>query len=289
MSKKEIVSLPGTLTVKSVDKISSFQFWLHCRFGNKPLVIRGGAINWSSAAWTPAYLKEVLKDIPVTLATTNVGVFDYNANANTGPVEEREQVPFSEAVDLILAGSSGGEKFSYIQQHSIAQKFPALQPQVARPAWLDGTKLMHEINLWLGSAGCFSPLHYDNADNFLVQVAGRKHLTLFDKRDTPRLYPNVGQELPHCSMVNLRMPDYTRFPLIHGAQAYSAMLEPGDLIYIPRRWWHAVHSLDTSISINYWWGGLFDIARDGAELMWTPSGRREIAAFLNKAFGRKSV
>jgi hypothetical protein len=32
------------------------------------------------------------------------------------------------------------------------------------------------------------------------------------------------------------------------------LLEPGDLIYIPFHWWHAVDSLDpVSAFVNYWW------------------------------------
>jgi ribosomal protein L16 Arg81 hydroxylase len=32
-----------------------------------------------------------------------------------------------------------------------------------------------------------------------------------------------------------------------------AELGPGDVIYIPRGWWHHVRTLDLSISVNFWW------------------------------------
>jgi hypothetical protein len=261
--------------------MSAFQFWRHCRFSDWPLHLRGGALAWKAFhKWSLPYLRETLAETPVTLAKTSFGVFDYNANATTGPVTELERLPFTQAVDAVLASSEAGTDFSYIQQHSIADKFPQILKDVNRPQWLDPTKFMYEVNLWLGSAGCFSPLHYDLADNFLVQISGRKHLTLFSKNDGNFLYPNLGQELDHCSMVDVRRPDLARFPQFRKAQAYSVLLEPGDVIYIPRRWWHAVHSLDTAISVNYWWGGIFDAVREGAQLVWTPAGRQEIVGFL---------
>ena len=70
-------------------------------------------------------------------------------------------------------------------------------------------------------------------------------------------------------MVDLAAPDLARFPRFAAAAttALETTLEPGDAIYIPYCWWHAVQSLDSvNVLVNYWWsegqlpgmGGAYD-------------------------------
>lgn len=66
-------------------------------------------------------------------------------------------------------------------------------------------------------------------------------------------------------MVDLRQPDFERFPLFRqaAAVAVTAVLEPGDAIYIPTGWWHNVESLEKfNILVNYWWKGNAPRLRD---------------------------
>uniref|UniRef100_A0A2P2L7T1 Transcription factor n=2 Tax=Rhizophora mucronata TaxID=61149 RepID=A0A2P2L7T1_RHIMU len=34
----------------------------------------------------------------------------------------------------------------------------------------------------------------------------------------------------------------------------DCILEEGEMLYIPPRWWHYVRSLTTSFSVSFWWG-----------------------------------
>jgi hypothetical protein len=43
--------------------------------------------------------------------------------------------------------------------------------------------------------------------------------------------------------------DVARFPLFEKATEYRMILQPGEMIFIPRGWWHHVRSLDKSISV----------------------------------------
>ncbi|MFT4635379.1 MAG: hypothetical protein ACI854_000778 [Arenicella sp.] len=115
--------------------------------------------------------------------------------------------------------------------------------------------------LWLGNRAMVAP-HYDVHDNIACVVSGRRKFTVFPPNQIANLYvgPTLGAPggVP-ISMVDLKQPDLERFPKFREAAitASEATLNPGDAIFIPTPWWHAVESLeDINILINYWWGGL---------------------------------
>ena len=58
------------------------------------------------------------------------------------------------------------------------------------------------------------------------------------------------------SVVDFDDPDYGRHPRFRKAlaTAQTALLEPGDAIFIPSMWWHHVRSLEPfNVLVNYWW------------------------------------
>ena len=115
--------------------------------------------------------------------------------------------------------------------------------------------------MWLGNSAIVAP-HFDVHDNIACVVAGRREFTLFPPDQIANLYVGPTLDAPGgvpISMVDLHNPDLERFPNFTQALsvAQQALLEPGDGIFIPSPWWHAVESLDKiNVLINYWWGGL---------------------------------
>ena len=97
--------------------------------------------------------------------------------------------------------------------------------------------------LFIGPKGTLSPLHVDlfGTHAWLAQVHGRKHFLLFSPLDAPYVYD--GQ-------VDFFRPDLDRFPLLEKARPVEAILEPGEVIFIPANWSHQVISLDASISLT---------------------------------------
>ncbi|XP_019508168.1 PREDICTED: HSPB1-associated protein 1 isoform X1 [Hipposideros armiger] len=113
-----------------------------------------------------------------------------------------------------------------------------------------------ESTLWIGSLGAHTPCHLDSYGcNLVFQVQGRKRWHLFPPEDTPFLYPTriPYEESSVFSKVNVVHPDFKRFPQFQKAQRHVVSLSPGQVLFVPRHWWHYVESIDpVTVSINSW-------------------------------------
>lgn len=110
-----------------------------------------------------------------------------------------------------------------------------------------------EINAWFGPKGTVSPLHFDPKHNLLCQVVGSKKIILFPYTDTPYLYPHDSSLLFNTSRVDVENPDLSLFPDFPKATKLECYLNPGDILYIPPKFWHHVRSLENSFSVSFWW------------------------------------
>ncbi|XP_042640381.1 HSPB1-associated protein 1 isoform X1 [Tyto alba] len=113
-----------------------------------------------------------------------------------------------------------------------------------------------ESTLWIGSEGANTPCHLDSYGcNLVLQVQGRKRWHLFPPGDTSFLYPTriPYEESSVFSKVNVANPDLKRFPKFRNTTAHVVTLSPGQVLLVPRHWWHYVESIDPiTVSINSW-------------------------------------
>jgi ribosomal protein L16 Arg81 hydroxylase len=112
---------------------------------------------------------------------------------------------------------------------------------------------LHSINAWLGPAGTITPLHHDPHHNFLAQVVGRKYVRLYSHQASECLYPYAEAMLCNSSQVDLNNPDNEQWPEAQDLKFVDCILEEGQMLYIPPKWWHYVQSLSPSFSVSFWW------------------------------------
>jgi hypothetical protein len=109
---------------------------------------------------------------------------------------------------------------------------------------MDGATIYFLAGVMIGPKNSQIGLHYDFLDShaYLAQVVGRKRCVLFSPADSAALYDGK---------VNVDAPNWEKFPLLKNATAYECTLEPGELLFIPSRWWHHAVCLEKSITVNY--------------------------------------
>jgi jumonji domain-containing protein 7 len=166
----------------------------------------------------------------------------------------------------------------YMEYTSLAH-FPELAQDISPIELADELLIPKVTNIWIGDGKTTGKLHFDEYDNFLVQVSGSKEILLFDPHHNENLYeghiveaqlsydPASEQFLKHTlldstsmvmSPVDISNPNLDRFPRFQHTNSLECTIRPGDVLYLPSFWWHEVVSSpdpDSSrnIAVNYWY------------------------------------
>ncbi|MFT5693231.1 MAG: hypothetical protein ACI92E_002568 [Oceanicoccus sp.] len=236
---------------------------------NKPAHLKSLVGNWPavkkgilSPVDLATYLKKLDNGTPTGAAVAEPsakGRFYYSGDLQ-GVNFKRTQVTLTIAIDRLLKIFDHTNPYAIaIQAVPIAETLPGFiednrQPLLDEPV---------APTLWLSNKSVVAP-HYDIFDNIACVVAGARKFTVFPPNQINNLYVGPILDAPGgvpISMVDVREPDLAKFPNYSKALdvAQEAVLEPGDAIYIPGLWWHAVESLENlNVLVNYWWGGMSD-------------------------------
>ncbi|KAI6655160.1 Transmembrane and coiled-coil domain-containing protein 3-like [Oopsacas minuta] len=128
-------------------------------------------------------------------------------------------------------------------------------------------------SIWMGMPGTYTQGHFDSKDNFVYQMIGRKRWTLFSPQDHPFLYmvSAKGSLEWSSALETLEKLDKTKFPLLLKANPIQVTLNPGEVLYLPRGWVHAVENLEPAFMINLWRYGPAEILK-----LWSNKVEREI-------------
>jgi hypothetical protein len=173
---------------------------------------------------------------------------------------EAKRVPLKEFLGRIsehLADPSAPSL--YIGSTDLDLYLPGLRSENALPLndpMFDGNAPI--VSIWIGNRTVAST-HFDFSNNIACNLVGQRRFTLFPPDQIHNLYPGPFQPTPGgqvVSMVDLRDPDFDRYPRFRDALAAAqvAELDPGDALFYPAMWWHNVEALDGfNVMVNYWW------------------------------------
>jgi hypothetical protein len=232
----------------------------------EPAVLRGLVADWSAVQAAKrgdealaGVLRGAATDEPFEAwfgAPEIAGRFGYNADFS-GFNHERKLATIDQLLELLLRQRGHEQPWSmYAGGLPIRKHLPGLLAEIPVPLLDMGKTTL--ISLWLGNR-TRTAAHWDLPQNLACVVAGRRRFTLFPIEQVANLYVGpldftlAGQPI---SLVDIDAPDLERHPRFAQAleAAQTAELGPGDALYMPSLWWHAVASLDElGAMINFWW------------------------------------
>jgi len=206
----------------------------------QPVIIPQAFAGVQRHLWDPEILADLYPKlrVPVTINLPGHGVPYVKNGASHVKV-----MLLSEFVELVRSGIP-----CYMNQVPL-KYFPALNREMDFERL--GIPRIRAINLWMG-VGTRSGLHFDATDNMFAQIYGEKKVFLFAPQAARYLYP--FPDVPTKSQVDPQNPDLERFPKFAACSAIAHTLQPGDLLYLPRGWWHFFAASGLSISVNCWHG-----------------------------------
>lgn len=226
---------------------------------NLPIILTDAINHWPALKkWSPEYFKSTVgrEIIEIQFNREKDPLFERNS------VQHKTKMTMADFVDLISQTNYSNNFYmtannAKASQLSLVQLFKDIGNF---HNYTDHSQVTDRSFIWFGPKGAFTPLHHDLTNNFLVQIYGKKKITLIPSLQVPNLYNDVAVfskiSDPHVENLIELFPDFSNCNKI------EFILNEGEALFIPLGWWHCVESLDVSISVSF---THFNIDNTGAE------------------------
>ena len=227
----------------------------------KPLIFKNKIAHWPASDWTLESLREILQDeeLHFRFGKRNDAIVQMETECKHKKVSLRIfQDWLAGRSPPSLSEFPKDDYWGYSDYNRIQEKFANNKALVEAVDWSvfgfpcrDG----NDSTLWIGSKGSYTVCHQDSYGcNLVAQIRGRKRWVLFPPEDGDCLYPTrlPFEESSVFSTVNILRPDLGKHHRFAQAQSLVVTMQPGDVLFVPRHWWHHVQNLDDAVSINTW-------------------------------------
>lgn len=212
-----------------------------------PTIITGCMDNWDEFIyWSPEYLKNKYSEFDIKISK--------------GILEQQEtkinKLKIKEFVDWIIKAEDKNksdllycsEDLEFLNKIGKTQILDKLSNRFDPPR-----KITKQYAFWMGGEGTKTGIHYDkDYRNLLCQIYGTKKIYLWNPDQTEFLYPSSKYDTSAClSKVNFWDDnDFKKYPNFNKSKFIEIILHPGQILYIPPYWWHAVENISTNIAIS---------------------------------------
>ena len=234
---------PGGLTLPTIDAIDPDAFYRDFYALNRPVKLTGLVDHWPALTrWSLDHFAAIAGDRVVEAQVARDGAADYELAKD----DHRRHVRFAELIDWLRPDTPSNDVYvTAYNSGTNAQTLSPLWDDVGDVALLERRSATDGF-FWLGPRGTLTPWHHDLTNNLLVQVLGRKHVRMAPPAALARM-----KNRQHCfsDWGNEALPagagDGERPPVI------ETIIGPGEAVFLPVGWWHAVEALDLSASMSF--------------------------------------
>jgi hypothetical protein len=173
---------------------------------------------------------------------------------------ERITIPFALLLQYLALPTPPKELPNlYLAQVPLLDLIPSLRASLPTPGLVEETGRgdIYATNLWLGRSEVINtPLHKDPNPNLFVQIAGSKRIRLFSPEEGRMLVGEVRRFRQAEEMMmgeQARRVDEKVWGVDH-EEGFEVEVRPGDGVFIPTGWWHAVKGVGDGVggSVNWW-------------------------------------
>lgn len=230
--------------VPRVSGLSSEAFLREYYALNRPVILEDVVDAWPALGkWDLDFLARHFGQCPITYQHGRS-----KSDHRDSFVDHSTRATLSGYIDLIRDGAETNDYYLIAHDRILDRPDfrPLLNDIVFDPRYFDPVSRPGRVFFWLGPKGTLTPMHRDLGNVFFAQVMGRKRVTLIPSKQMHKVYNQTG----YHSEIDFEKDDLSDYPLLEGAHIVEEVIASGELLFIPIGWWHAVKSLDVSITVT---------------------------------------
>jgi hypothetical protein len=233
-----------TLSVERIANLPRAEFRRRFLRTGIPVVLAGAAAEWRcSKEWSFESFKRRFGTERIKIVERE-GTTETNLN---GRSEVAEDVLFGDLLDGISAGNG-----RYLRFSPLLEKFPELLNDIDQDflQTMASGSLGVSYLLFIGSQGTGTPLHNEMTPLLIVNVSGVKRWTLVPNTYLAILDPTAHGLGYNHSEADLAKMDVDRFPGLASIDRMEAVMQPGDVLFVPAWAWHSVRNDSPHIGVR---------------------------------------
>jgi len=213
-----------------------------------PVVAKGAALEWDCCKnWSLDYFSKLYGEKEVTIVGNDTGENSF------------EVIKLKDVINNLNSETKKYLRFyPFLTQHpEHVNDFDLNWLRKAKGRW----KTWEKFQMFIGGEKSGTPMHNAMASNLFIQVFGSKDWILYPPEVSMIVDPSPGKNFHRSAPFKSEDGPFDPFKsefdppyhLYENVDAFRVLLEPGDILYNPPHYWHAIQNPTDSIGIGYRW------------------------------------